>query len=172
VPGQLAERDAQRIVRGQVVVPVGDDEQHRQLAQPAAGEPQQVNRRLIGPVNILHHHHVQRPRRTDLPQQRAEQFLPPGSGRAQVQQLAAEMIGEIVERTEGTGGEQAVARSPQPAGAGQLPLKMLQQGRLPDAGLPAESHQSALTAPRLGRVRGQQRQRRSPFQQVHAHIVR
>jgi len=68
VPRELAQRDPQLIVRRQVVIPERNDQQHPGLAQPAAGEPEQVHGRLVGPVDILDHHHVQRPRLADLAQ--------------------------------------------------------------------------------------------------------
>ena len=81
--GQVPQGDAERIVRGQAFVPVGGDEQHGGVADPAAQEPQQVDGGLVGPVDVLHHQHVQRIRLTDLAQQRAEQVLarsvPPGT---------------------------------------------------------------------------------------------
>ena len=113
--------------RRQVVVPVGHDEQHRRLAEPAAGEPQQVYGRLVGPVDIFHHDHAERSRYAHLAQQGTEQFLAAGPGYAQVQQVAAELVSQIVQWPERAGDEQAVARAPRPAGIGQVPLKLFHQ---------------------------------------------
>jgi hypothetical protein len=102
--------DEQRIARRQAVVPVGGNEQHRGTLDPAAKEPQQVDGCLIRPVDVLHHDDVQRPGLADLAQQGAEELLAGGSGLAQAQQLAAELVREIEQRPERAGGEQAVAR--------------------------------------------------------------
>ena len=50
------------------------------LGAPAE-EPQQVDGRLVGPVNVLDHHHVQRAWLADLAQQRPEQLVPGRAGR-------------------------------------------------------------------------------------------
>jgi hypothetical protein len=76
VPGELTQRDPQLVVRCQVVVAEGDDQQDPGLAQASSGEPEQVHGRLVGPVDVLHHHHVQRTGPADLTQQDAEELLP------------------------------------------------------------------------------------------------
>ena len=171
LPGQLAQRDPQLIVRRQVVVAEGDDEQDPGVAEPAAGEPEQVHGRLVGPVDVLHHHHVQRARPADLAQQGAEELIPVRPAVAQIQQLAAQLVGQVVQRSERARGEQAVAGAPGPAGIGQVVLEPFEQRGLADARLPAEDDQAPVAVPGLGRVAGQQGQRRLPLQQFHVYSV-
>ena len=171
LPGELAQRDPQLIVRRQVVVAEGDDEQDPGLAQPAAGEPEQVHGRLVGPVDVLHHHHVQRPRPADLAQQCAEELIPARPAVAQIQQFAAQLVGQVVQRPERARGEQAVAGAPGPAGIAQIALEPFEQRGLADARLPADDDQAPVAVPGLGRVAGQQGQRRLPLQQLHAYSV-
>ena len=53
----------------------------------------------------------------------------------------------------------------------RVPLKLLEQCRLPDAGLPADDDQAPVAAPGFGRAGGQQGQRRTPLQQFHVYSV-
>ena len=174
--GQIPQRDPQRIVGRQRVVPVGGDQQHRRVAQPPPDVPQQVERRVVGPVDVLDHHDIERAGCADLSEQGPEQLVPIGPGAAQLGQLAAELLGQVEQRPERTGREQAVARPPPPAPVQQLAAHPLEQGRLPDARLAGDQHQPALAAASLGGVLPQRRQRRFPFQQrssvVHPHFLR
>jgi hypothetical protein len=71
-------------------------------------------------------------------------------------QLAAQLVGEVVQRPERARGEQAVARAPGPAGIAQIPLEPFEQGGLADARLPAEHDQAPGAPPGLGRTVSQQ----------------
>ncbi len=68
LPDQLTKSRTQGVTWGQVLAAVGDEEQNGGVRQPPAKEPQQVNGRLIGPVDVLHDHHVQRSPFADLAQ--------------------------------------------------------------------------------------------------------
>jgi hypothetical protein len=155
----------------QVVVAERDDQQDPCVAEPPAGEPEQVHGRFVGPVDVLHHHHVHRTRPADLAQQGAEEVIPAGPAGAQLQQLAAQLVGKVVQRSERARGEQAVARAPGPAGITQIPLEPFEQRGLADARLPADDDQPPVTVPGFGRVAGQQGQRRLPLQQFHVSSV-
>jgi hypothetical protein len=93
-----------------------------------------------------------------LAQQGAEEVIPAGPAGAELQQLAAQLVGEVVQRPERARGEQAVARAPGPARITQLPLEPFEQGGLADASLPAEDDQAPIAPPGLGRAVGQQGQ--------------
>jgi hypothetical protein len=106
-----------------------------------------------------------------LAQQGAEELIPVRPAVAQIQQLAAQLVGQVVQRPERARGEQAVAGSPGPAGIGQVALEPFEQRGLADARLPADDDQAPVAVPGLGRVAGQQGQRRLPLQQLHVHSV-
>jgi hypothetical protein len=63
------------------------------------------------------------------------------------------------------------ARSRCRAGRGQVPLEPLDERRLAHPGLAVEQDQAPLAAPSLGRVAGQQGQRRLALQQLHGTSV-
>jgi hypothetical protein len=50
---QVAEGQAKRVDRSQLIVAVRPDEQDRQVVDPAPDHPQQVKRRLVRPVEVL-----------------------------------------------------------------------------------------------------------------------
>jgi hypothetical protein len=112
-----------------------------------------------------------RTRPADLAQQGAEELIPAGPAGTQLQQLAAQLVGEVVQRPERARGEQAVARAPGPAGVAQIPLKPFEQDGLADASLSAEHDQAPIAPPGLGRTAGQQGQRRLPLEQFRASSV-
>ncbi len=170
--GKVTKSKAKRISRRQAVVTVGGNEQHRSVPDAPAKEPQQIDGRLIGPVNVLHNDHIERPRFADLPQQRTEQLLAGSVGSAQGEQLSAELTCEVEERPEWARGEQAIAGPPGPAGIRHLTRKPLHQRRLADACLSRDENQPPLASPSLPRVLGQRRQVRLPLQQLHAYSVR
>ena len=116
-------------------------------------------------MDVLDDNHVQRPRRAEQAQQRAEQFLTVGPGPAALQQRAAELVRQVEQRPERARREQAVAHAPRPAGLRQLLAQPLDKRRLAHARLAAEQDQPSLARGGLRRVFGQQRQRRIPFEQ-------
>jgi len=167
LPGKLTKSGTKRVSSGQVLVTVGHKQQHRSVPDSPAQEPQQVNGRLIGPVDVLHNHHVQRPRFADLAQQSTEQLIAASRGTAQVQQLPAKLISDIKQRPERARGEQPSARPPGPARIRQVTLKLLHQRRLADTRLPRHQHQPPVALPCLPRIPSQRRQCQFPFQQPH-----
>jgi hypothetical protein len=124
-------------------------------------------------VHVLDDHHVQRARRGKLVQQGAEQLVPPGPGLAQAAEFAAELAGQVEQRPERAGREQAVARSPRPQGVRKSLPELVDQRRLADPGLAGDKHQPTGSVAGLACVFSQGCLRRLPFQQhafhCHAH---
>lgn len=102
------------------------NKQHRGVPDPATQEPQQIDGRLISPVDILDDDHFERARLADLGQC-TEQLLARSAGAAQVQQLAAELIREVEQWPQGTASEQAIAAPPGPACIWHITGKLLHQ---------------------------------------------
>ena len=68
------------------------------------------------------------------------------------QERAAELPGDVEQRSERPRGEQPVAGAPGPRGPGLAPLALLDQRGLADPGLTGDEHQAALAAAGLGGV--------------------
>ncbi len=54
---QIAKHDANRMVGPRLIVTIGDQQQRPRQIQPAAEKSQQIDGRLIGPLDILDDHH-------------------------------------------------------------------------------------------------------------------
>src|SRR6266702_2383503 len=158
-----------RVVVAEPVVAIRRDRQGRDAAQPTSEKPNQVERRLVGPVDVLDHHDGQPPGHVDLPEQRAEEGLARRAAAvAHGKQLAAQPRRDVEQRTERARGEHAVAHSPCPYGVGQILLEALQQGGLADTGFAGYEHQAASTATRVLGVLRQRGQEGFAFEQGHA----
>jgi hypothetical protein len=129
----------------QPVVPVRGDYQHRRRADAAREKPHQVERRLVRPVNVLDHDHVEPVIAGDLAQQRAEQLVALGPVPAQILQRTAEIAGEVEQRGERPRRRESVAGAPRPAGTGQIALEPLDQHRLSCARLTGDQDKPSFT---------------------------
>jgi hypothetical protein len=159
------------VVGADLVVPVGDEQQRPAEREPAAEERDHVERRLVGPVQVLQHD--DRAGGLRRPVQRLEEQvedLGPVTARVLPQPLAqraAEPAGDVVQRAERARGEQRVASAPQHLGA--------RAGRVGERGGQAGFAGARLAAeqrdPAAGRTLGQQPvqggQLVRPFQQIH-----
>jgi hypothetical protein len=101
------------VLLAELVVAVGEHQQRAQSADPPPQEGQQVERRPVGPVQVLDHQNRPRPvrRRVQHVQQRGEQRLPRRVPGQRGGQLAAGLPPDVVQRTQLTRGQQRVARA-------------------------------------------------------------
>ena len=165
--GQVAEHHPERVVRGDLLVPVGGQDQGRYPGQAAAEVAEQVGGGLVGPVQVLDDHDGQRARCSQLGQERGEQLIPGGALAAQHGELPAGLRADVEQRAQRPRGQQPVAASPQPARVRQLLLERLGQHGLAHPGLTGDQHQPPAALPRVLRVPGQRVQERCSFQQLH-----
>ncbi len=153
------ERHPQRIARRQLILAVGRHDQDRELADPTGQEPQQIQRRLIGPVDVLDDDHAQPGRLAELAKKRGKQLIPGRLRPVQASQLPAKLTSDIKERSQRARREQPVTLPPAPARITQADSELLQQRRLAYPGLPGHEHYPALALPGLTGVLRQQSQR-------------
>jgi hypothetical protein len=169
---ELGEQRPQRMAAVQIVGPVGQDEQDGCLAQPADQELEHVLRRAVRPVDVLHHQDERRlaPELLEQPQDSAERagLLAAAAGRPRLgdqrRELAPQRLGQQLERLGGhcaqRVGQRAVGQrriAEIDAGAGQQPgtgrqrarRELLDEARLPDAGLAGDEHGHRLAAARV-----------------------
>ena len=151
----------------QLVVTVAGQQQRGHPPQAAAKEAEQVDRGLVGPVDVLHHRHGEGRRRVDLGQEGREQPVPRGLTTAEPSEFPAGLRGDIEQGTQRPGGEQALAGAPQTASVRQPGLERLEERRLPDPGLPRHQDVPAVALPGFAGVLGQRLQKQCPFQQLH-----
>jgi hypothetical protein len=156
------------VVRADLVITVREQKERADLPQPAAEEGQHVQRGLVGPVQILDHHH--RPYALARPAERIEQGLEDlraPARRHAFPQGAADLPGDVVQRTERARREQRIATAPEHLGAHPGPVgERRGQRRLARAGLAAD-HRDVSTVRAGGQQFVQVGQRFGAFQQVH-----
>ena len=116
--GRLAEGLPQRAVLGEPVVAVRRHDQRAYGAQPAGQVTDEVQRRLVGEVQVFEHEHRQAPVVTVLAQV-GEQGREPGVAGdpvgARHPDGAAPLVGDVLQRPQGGRRERAVAGAPRHA---------------------------------------------------------
>ena len=165
--GQVAQHDAQRMVLAQLVVPERGQHQHPHPGHPPPQQAEQVDRGLVGPVQVLQHDHGEPVLAVQLGQGGREQAVPGGALVAQPGQLSAGLGRDVKQRAQRTRRQQPIAGPPQPP-AGASPVwasqiwpapapavclaERLDQGGLADTGLARDQDQPPVTLPRAGRL--------------------
>jgi hypothetical protein len=134
-------------VKLDLVAAVGQQQRAGRAPDTAADDGQRVERRLVGPVQVLHHEHG-RVAAVELVEQRAEHRLARCVGGQRVGELAARLPGDVVDRPQRTRREQRVAGAPQEARAAGARDALCQRG-LADPGLAGDQHDAAVAGPRL-----------------------
>jgi hypothetical protein len=155
------------MIVAQLIVPVGGQQQHAHPAQPPPEEAQQVDRGLIGPVDILDHHHGQGAGCVDPGQEGREQPVPVRPLAAQRAEFPADLRADVEQRAQRTRGQQPVAGPPQPAGPLRMLLERFDKRGLPDSRLAGHQDQPAVAQPRRAGILGQRVQKRRSLQQLH-----
>ena len=133
----------------QLVVAVAGHDQRRHRLDAAAQQRQHVERRLVGPVQILQDDDGARPR-AGLAGDHRHHLVRLRARVEEVAQLTAGLVGDVDERAERAGREQRVAGAPENPVA--LGGEAAQQGRLAAAGLAAQEDEHA-PAPARGVAR-------------------
>ena len=151
------------MLRADLVVAVGRDQQNGCLIEPAAEVAEEVERRLVRPVDVLDDCDCRS--RAELLES-CRKDLPPAK-------CPVEARRELVERGERLGREQPVARRPDdPRLPGLLLSECADEGGLPDAGLAADEHEASMARSCRAEVLAESREVRAPLDQLHAQIVR
>ena len=162
---KVAEHDAQRVIALQLVVAIGRDHQRRHRRHAAAEQLHQIERRLVGPVQILQHDDRRTAQRTP---QRHEHLTGGCPTLGQLGQLAADLGRDVEQRPERPRREQRLT-APGEHRHRRVPLaEGAHQRGLPGARLPGQQHQlPSTTGPHLRQPRVEHRQLVLALQQIH-----
>jgi hypothetical protein len=126
----LAEHDPDRMARVERVVAVAQDDQHTIRRDPARQQPEHVERRLVGPVHVLHDQHG-RLVPAQLLDQRRRHLVRDRLTQQPLRELGAYVGGEVVNRPQRPRREKRIARPAQhPRRAGPLRAEPPDQRRL------------------------------------------
>jgi hypothetical protein len=158
---QRAEHQPQRVRAVELIVAVGGDHKRRQRLDPARQQPHDVERRLVGPVQILEHDDRGS---AQLGRQRGREVTRRRAVRDQLGELAA----HVDERAERPRRVERVARAPQHPRA-VLAERAHARG-LADPGLARHEHEAPAAARLDVSVAGRQQvEFRRTLQQRHSH---
>ncbi len=165
--GQIAHRNSKRVLGAHALVAKRSQDQDARIAEPTREELHEVDRRFVRPVEIFKHHNREcvafaelafgRLALDQLTQERTKELVSRRLRRTQLEQLASELLGEVVQRPEWSRRKQAIGRGPQPAGIDQFGRECLEQRGFAAAGFGRDQHETPVAAFRVGREGGERR---------------
>ena len=126
---EVSKHDPQRVGRQQLVGAVGDDREPAELLGASPEHAEGVERRLVGPVNVLEDDD-RRGARAQLVQERDDHALHGVADECRIAQSAADGPPDVRERSERTRGAQPVARAEEhPRARGGCASRTRERGR-------------------------------------------
>jgi hypothetical protein len=153
--GQIAGQDAQRMAGADLVLPVGHQDHGPALVQPAAQEPDQIQRRLVRPVCVLQHHHGRDLTGPELFEQEPAYAHRVEGVRDLATQRVRQVVGHVPQRAERDRRRQRLACAAEHPRADQPARELLDEDRLAGAGITAHEHEPPGTGGRFVPPRGQ-----------------
>jgi hypothetical protein len=151
----------QRVPGADLVVAVGHEQHRGQVLDAASDVAQHVDRRIVGPVDVLHDQHA---RSRQLRGDRRQHRLPIPRRQGLGQRVAA--AGRIAQRAERARGQQVVARSGQQPDAVQPAHEGTDQAGLTDSGLAEDQDHASAAGLGLRDRRAQLLQLGTAFEQL------
>ena len=152
---ELPEHDVERMRSAEPFVAEARGDDGRRVLDPAREQAEQVERRLVGAVDVLDHEE-RRPLRCELAEERVGELVGSGVPAQRVGQLAADAAGDLDERAQRPRRLERDAAAPEDAGRMRADGHAAQERGLPDPRLAAHEHEPA-RAVRGVRERGFQR---------------
>ena len=150
------------------VVAIGHHEQGRQLLDAPAEELHEVERRLVGPVQVLHDHHGRAGLVPERVEDRGEDGRARDLGVEQGAQRSRQRLGDVPQRSQRPRGEQGIARAPQHAGRVTVELgEALHERGLADARLAADQHHAPVPPAHLAESGAEGREHGLTLEKVH-----
>src|SRR5204862_7802961 len=109
---QVSQHRAKRMSRIQLIVPVSEDHQRMDIVDPAPEELDQIQRRFVGPMDVLKEHDRRSLALSKSTQEERKQVVPVAVGLERAEQRPMQMHCNVAQRTKGSRCEQRVARAP------------------------------------------------------------
>ena len=129
----------------ELIVPVRHDDQRSRRLCPAAEKTQDIERRLIGPMEVLEDGD-RRPPRRELLHERREHRVGLVAGFDDILESAARRRRDVEQRTEGSRRVEGIARAPEnPRLVTALIAEMADERGLADAGLAGDQCETTAT---------------------------
>jgi len=168
---QIADDDAERVAGAEFVVPVGHDEQRREVLDAAAEEAKKVEAGFVGPVGVLRDEQRGLPRPLEGGEDLGVEVLSRGLGA--LQQVGGQTQGgsDVDQRSERArrgerveGGHRDVGLIP------HVPRESPDEGRLADPGLAADEDETAVADRDVPKVSREGVQLFTTLDQVHGAV--
>src|SRR3954447_5355100 len=142
--GEISERDLKRVPAVELVVAVGRDHESWDGRDPAAQQAQHVERRRVGPVEILEHEERGHAPDELVADRGGDLMRPHATAGDELVELAAHGLGDLEQGAERSRREQGVAPAPEHPGTRVvLVAELPHEGGLADARLAADEDEPA-----------------------------
>jgi hypothetical protein len=139
--GELAERSPQRMAPLELVVAERENDERRDLLDLADQDAQNVERRLVRPVNIFESKNGGAPS-CKRPREGPYELVQLTPLAERLSEVATEAIGDVEKRSQRLRREEWIARSPEDLRALRVVVaELTQQSRLADPGFTADEHE-------------------------------
>ncbi len=138
---ELAEQDAERMVAVDLIAAIRGDQERGERVDPAGDDPENVQRRLVGPVNVLEDD--DRDLALELLHERRRKLVRPRGGGCDSLELAAGHAGDVEKGAQRARGEQRVAGAPEETPLVLRGAEPANERGLADPGLPPDEDEPA-----------------------------
>jgi hypothetical protein len=101
------------VIRSDLVVAVGDEEQRGQAPDPTTDELEQIQRRIVRPVGVLDHHCARHRWESELGKERREKIFPTGSFPQRGSERTIRLLRNVVKGTKWPRRGERVAQTPE-----------------------------------------------------------
>ena len=165
---EAAEHALQRVLTGDLVGPVGQEQQRGQVVDPAADVPQEVEGGAVGPVHVLDGQHG-RPVRGGQLLEDGREHLPEVVRGEGVGERPAHVPDRVAQRAERTGRQQVVAGTGEHPPGPQGAREPAHEARLADTGLAGDEHDRSRSSGGALERSGEQAQLVVAFEQARRH---
>ena len=158
------------MLRSELVVAIGKNEQYGQRCDAPPEELDEVQRRFVRPMHVLEREDERRTPLAKTLQQQRKQRMPVAAGVEQ--RVVVPLQCDVAQRTQRTGREEGIAGAGDHLGLESCKgQEALEKRALPDARFAGNEHDAAHATPHLRKLARQRFERRPPFEQI-VHVFR
>ena len=166
--GEATEHDPQGMGRANLVVAIGREQEGARRGDAPPEEAEEIERRLVGPMDILEDDQRRRRSSGEHAKEGAEDLIARGTGRELAGDVAVHGVGDVNEWAERAGGRERIADAGEGACGGTESLaKVVTEGGLAYSSLAAEEKETPLPYCRLAQVLSESRDKSIALQQIH-----
>src|SRR5829696_2420357 len=167
---QLAQGKAERVFVPDLLLAESANQEEWKVAQPSSDDMQEIERRVIGPMQVLEHDHRPRPAAPQDRQKHLENVVSVAFRERRLQRPTAS-CGNVRQRRERPGRDDPIARPPERFSLCSVTAEGFDETRLADTGF-AGDKQQATVLPSGVLMLSHPSEQRLAFQEPHSPMVR